>query len=130
MARWSKSKAKLETVLPPLTTEQVRPSTTPNWHQIKMDEGPDPIPLWTVTWDTSKQPGAFNTAHHASRTDAFDCTKRFLRMGFVVYSIKDPAGIELMNEEAINAQFAPEPQAARAPRLPPSELLSAFKVRQ
>jgi hypothetical protein len=107
MARWSKSKAKLETALPPLTTQQSDTSTTPNWHQMKMVEGLLPTALWTVTWDTRRQANAFNTAYHKGQPDAVDCAKRFLRLGFVVYSIKDPEGSEIMDETAINERFKP-----------------------
>ncbi len=107
MAKWSKSKAKLETALPPLTTQQSERSTTPNWHQLKMVEGLAPTASWTVTWDTRRKADAFNTAHHKGQNDAVDCAKRFLRLGFVVYSIKDPDGSEIMDETAINAHCKP-----------------------
>lgn len=105
MVKWSKTKAKLETLLPPLTTALGSASATPNWHQIKMTEGLAPTPLWAVTWDTKRQADAFNTAHHKSQSDALDCAKRFLQLGFVVYSIKDPEGSEVMDETAIARQF-------------------------
>jgi hypothetical protein len=107
MPKWSKAKAKLETVLPPLTTEQDERSTTPNWHQIKMVEGSTPTSFWTVIWDTRRQPDAFNTAHHKAQEDAVDCAKRFLRLGFLVYSIRDPDGVEIMDEAAIGERLKP-----------------------
>src|SRR5579864_3068613 len=107
MAKWSKAKAGLETKLPPLTTEH--PFRGPNWHQVAKIENPEPAPLWTVIWDTSRNPDAFNKAHHMTEAAAIDCAKRFLRLGFIVYSIKDAAGIETMNEATINKHFKPPP---------------------
>ena len=100
MARWSKSKADIATKLPPLTTDS--PSAGPNWHQAAKIENPEPAPLWTVLWDTSRNTGSFNKAHHMNEAAAIDCAKRFLRLGFIVYSIRDASGAETMDEKAIN----------------------------
>lgn len=117
MANWSKAKASLQTKLPPLTTDQ--PFRGPNWHQVGKAKNPEPAPLWTVTWDTSRRVNASNKAHHATEQAAIDCAKQFLRMGFIVYSIKDASGVETMNEAAINKQFKLAPIPERAPRFTP-----------
>lgn len=103
MARWSKAKAQAETKLPPLTTEK---DLATNWHKINTD-GAKPEPFWTVTWDTSRKPDAFNTAQLKTEEEAMDCARRFLRMGCIVYSIKDSSGAEVLNEAAISERFKP-----------------------
>ena len=105
MARWSKQKANLEIKLPPLTTENA--STGPNWHAIGSAETPPGEVCWTVTWDTARNPDSFNTARLKNETEAVASAKQFLRMGFVVYSIKNASGAETMNETAINDRFGP-----------------------
>jgi hypothetical protein len=119
MAKWSKSKAQTEMKLPPLTTDQEQ--TTPDWHKIKMVEKLDPAALWTVTWDTSRQSALFNTAYQKTEAEATDCAKRFLRLGFVVYSIRDPSGTEVMDETAIATRFKPELPPAKSWRAPPRD---------
>ncbi len=111
MAKWSKTKAGLETKLPPLTTDL--PFRGPNWHAVAKTRSADPEPLWTVTWDTTRNPEASNQAHHLTEAAAIDCAKQFLRLGFIVYSIKDASGIETMNEEAINSLLRPPPLPER-----------------
>ena len=107
MAKWSKAKAGLETKLPPLTTDQ--PSRGPNWHKIGQRENPEPTPSWTVIWNTSRHADASNKAQHMTEEAAIDCARRFLRLGFIVYSIKDASGVETMNEATINKQLKPAP---------------------
>ena len=104
--KWTKSSGKFGTQLPPLTTDEGK-STTPNWHRIKMAEGIEQATQWRVTWDTTRRDGVFNTAQDATRGAALERAKKFLQMGFVVYSIVDPAGNGTMTEEAIAAQLMP-----------------------
>lgn len=112
MARWSKAKAGLETKLPPLTTDLS--SRGPNWHMVAKTKNAEPAPLWTVIWDTTRNPEAFNQAHHLTEAAAIDCARQFLRLGFIVYSIKDASGIETMDEAAINSHLKPAPLPERA----------------
>ena len=121
MAKWSKAKADLGTKLPPLTTDQ--PLRGPNWHKIGQIANPEPAPLWTVSWDTQRHGDAFNKAHHMNEDAAIDCAKRFLRLGFIVYSIKDASGIETMDEATINKHFKPAPLPEKPARFPPRTLL-------
>ncbi len=111
MPKWPKAKGGWETKLPPLTTDQ--PFRGPNWHMVAKTENAEPAPLWTVMWDTTRNPGAFNQAHHMTEAAAIDCARQFLRLGFIVYSIRDASGIETMNEAAINSHLKPEPLPER-----------------
>jgi hypothetical protein len=114
MARWSKQKADLETRLPPLTTDHG--SAGPDWHSINKAETPEAKVQWTVTWDTARHADAFNTSYHKSEPEAIESAKRFLRLGFVVYSIKDGSGLETMDERTIKERLAPAPLPQTAAR--------------
>ena len=112
MPRWSKHKAESEIKLPPLTTDNN--SAGPNWHAINKVEASSGETGWTVIWDTARNPDTFNTAHLKNEAEAIASARKFLRMGFVVYSIKDAAGAETMDESAINDRLGPS-QVLRAP---------------
>jgi hypothetical protein len=102
MARFSKTQS--ETKLPPLTTEQDHAT---NWHRSTTRQTPEAPALWSVTWDTSPHADAFNTAYHKTEEEAADCARRFLKLGFVVYSIKDATGTEVMDEAAVAERYSP-----------------------
>lgn len=114
MARWSKQKAESEIKLPPLTTE--RGTAGSDWHSINKAETSETKAQWTVSWDTARHADTFNTSCHKSEQEAISSARRFLRLGFVVYSIKDPSGIEKMDEPAINQQLAPALPPKTSPR--------------
>jgi hypothetical protein len=111
MARWSKQKAESDIKLPPLTTDHG--SAGADWHSINKVEASEEKTQWTVSWDTVRHIDTFNTSSHKSEQEAIASARRFLRLGFVVYSIRDPAGVEKMDEPAINEQLGPA--------LPPKE---------
>ena len=114
MARWSKQKAELDINLPPLSTDHG--SAGPDWHSINKTEASEAKAEWTVSWDTARHADTFNTACHKSEQEAIASARRFLRLGFVVYSIKDPFGIEKMDEPAINEQLGPAPLPKTSPQ--------------
>ncbi len=115
----SNSKSKSETKLPPLTTDQGETTNT-NWHRLTLAEGAEQITFWTVTWDTSRRDGVFNTAQDATQSAALDRARQMLRMNFVVYKICEPSGAVFLDEAAIYTRLAPKPAAPSEPRrLPP-----------
>ena len=106
MARWSKQKAESDIKLPPLTTDHG--SRAAGWHSINKIGTSEEKAQWTVSWDTARHAGTFNTSSHKSEPEAIAGARRFLRLGFVVYSIKDPSGLERMDESAINEKLGNE----------------------
>lgn len=114
MARWSKQKAESDIKLPPLTTDHA--SAGADWHSINKTEASEAKAQWTVSWDTARHADTFNTSCHKSEEEAIASARRFLRLGFVVYSIRDPSGIEKMDEPAINQQLAPALPPKTSPR--------------
>lgn len=115
----SKSKSKSDTKLPPLTTDEGETTNT-NWHRLTLAEGAEQVTSWTVTWDTSRRDGVFNTAQDATQSAALDRAKQMLRMKFIVYKICEPSGAVFLDEAEINERLGPKPAAPREPRrLPP-----------
>jgi hypothetical protein len=114
MARWSKQKAESDIKLPPLTTDHG--SAGADWHSINKIETAEEKAQWTVNWDTSPHADTSNTSCHKSEQEAIASARRFLRLGFIVYSITDPAGIEKMDEPAINEQLGPPSPPKTSPR--------------
>jgi hypothetical protein len=111
MAKWSKGKD--EPKLPPLTTEQDHAT---NWHKSTTRPTREEPALWIVKWDTRRKSGTFNTSYQKGEAEAIDCARKFLKLGFVVYSITDPHGTEVMGEAAIAQRFNPETSGTKITR--------------
>jgi hypothetical protein len=64
---------------------------------------------WTIWWDMHRRASSegWSRAMESSEEDALQRTKRFLKLGFVVYAIKDPNGATFMDEAQIADHFAP-----------------------
>jgi hypothetical protein len=105
---WTKAKGKSAAGLrlPPLTTDKGK-IPTKDWHKITMAQGIDQPALWSVTWDTTRRDAEPNTAQDTTQSAAFERARKFLSLGFVVYSIVDPTGVDSMTEAAINERFKP-----------------------
>jgi hypothetical protein len=94
-----------------------------NWHQLSVAQ-PDSGARWTIIWDTKRraETDGRNTAVEKFESAALDRAKHLLRMGFVVYEIREPQGSVYLEETEINRRFAPPEKPARAaPRLPPED---------
>lgn len=63
---------------------------------------------WIVWWDMHRRPesSGWSRAVESSQQDALQRAGRFLKLGFVVYAIKDPAGTVFMDEAQIADHFA------------------------
>jgi hypothetical protein len=62
---------------------------------------------WSVLWETAARPdGQWSVARTQTEASAFESAAHFLKLGFVVHAIKDPAGRIAMNAESIEARFA------------------------
>jgi hypothetical protein len=71
---------------------------------------------WTIWWDMHRRPGSegWSRAVESSEEDALQRAERFLKLGFVVYAIKDPKGAVFMDEAQIAGHFAARAQLAAA----------------
>lgn len=76
---------------------------------------------WTVIWDTERHPDseARNTALEKSEADALDRARHILRMGFVVYEVRDSSGAVLFEEAALKEKLGLSADATpKPPKLP------------
>jgi hypothetical protein len=62
---------------------------------------------WTVLWETTARPdGQWSAVRTQTEASALESAAHFLKLGFVVHAIKDPAGRIAMDAESIEARFA------------------------
>jgi hypothetical protein len=72
-------------------------------HLEALDVGPP----WTVLWDTTTPAsGVWSVARAVSEHDALERAAHFIKLGFVVHAIKDPAGAVFMDHGAVTSRFA------------------------
>ena len=64
-------------------------------------------PPWTIWWDMHRRGDAASSsrAMESSQDDALQRAERFLKLGFVVYAIRDPKGEIFMTEAQIAERF-------------------------
>ena len=69
---------------------------------------------WTIWWDMHPRSGSegWNRAVESNEEDALLRAERFLKLGFVVYAIKNPEGVLFMDDAQILAHFAARGAAA------------------
>ena len=62
---------------------------------------------WTIWWDLHRRVGSegWNRAVESNEEDALLRAERFLKLGFVVYAIKDPKSAVFMDEVQISEHF-------------------------
>ena len=62
---------------------------------------------WTIFWDMRRHPGTerWNRAIEATKAESLERAQRFLKLGFVVYAIRDPVGTMVMDEAQIRERF-------------------------
>jgi hypothetical protein len=67
---------------------------------------------WTILWDMHRRPGreGWSRAIESNEGEALQRAGRFLKLGFVVYEIRDTKGLVFMDEAAISKRFKPAPR--------------------
>jgi hypothetical protein len=74
-----------------------------NGNHINVDSGPP----WAVLWNTAMRPdGQWSTVRTQTEAAAVERATHFVKLGFVVYAIKDPSGMVVMDANAIMSRFA------------------------
>jgi hypothetical protein len=63
--------------------------------------------LWTIWWDMRRRAGTegWSRATEPTQDEALQRTERFLKLGFIVYAIRDPRGTIFMDEAQIDEHF-------------------------
>jgi hypothetical protein len=92
-------------------SRQMRPKS--NWQNLTV-RTVDTGERWAISWDTQRKPGADgrNRAEEKNQRAALERARHLLRMGFVVYEIRDPAGALFLDEAHIRQHFGLAPAAA------------------
>ncbi len=69
-----------------------------------------------------RRPGAegWSRATEKTEEEALQRAERFLKLGFVVYEIRDPKGLVFMDEAAISKRFKPAPRPGSGPGQKPT----------
>jgi hypothetical protein len=64
---------------------------------------------WTILWDMHRRPGkdGWSRAVESNEAEALQRAERFLKLGFVVYEIRDATGRLFMDEAAVGQRFKP-----------------------
>ena len=67
---------------------------------------------YTIWWDMHRRSGSegWSRAVESSEDEALQRAERFLKLGFIVYAIKDPKGSVVMDEAQITERFAAREQ--------------------
>ncbi len=75
---------------------------------------PDASLSWTIWWDMHRRSGSegWSRATESNEEEAVQRAERFVKLGFVVYAIKDPKGEVFMDEAQITAHIAARAQLA------------------
>jgi hypothetical protein len=74
-------------------------------------------PPWIVLWETSaRSDDQWSVVRTPTEASALESAAHFLKLGFVVHAIKDPAGKVVMDASSIEARFAQ--RNAGAPAIP------------
>ncbi len=92
-------------------SRQTRPKS--NWQNLTVrtvDNGE----RWAIFWDTQRKVSSDgrNRAEEKNQRAALERARHLLRMGFVVYEIRDPADALFLDEPRIRQHFGLGPVAA------------------
>jgi hypothetical protein len=66
---------------------------------------------WTILWDMHRRPGneGWSRATERNEGEALQRAERFLKLGFVVYEIRNPEGLVVHDKAAIRKRFKSMP---------------------
>lgn len=86
-----------------------RTRSTLGWNHLSATDA-DTGKRWTVIWDTKRREGAGNrnTASEKLETAALDRARHILRLGFIVYEIRDPSGFMHLDEAGVKQRLWPQ----------------------
>jgi hypothetical protein len=79
-----------------------KPRSNSNWHHLSAREADDGK-RWSIIWDVARKPGTDgrNTALEKFEAGALDRARHILRMGFIVYEIRQPSGSVYLEEAGV-----------------------------
>jgi hypothetical protein len=88
------------------TKQWPRKSYGSSWHRLSVTEA-DNGERWTIVWDTQRRPGGEgrSIAREKLQSGALDRARHILRMGFVVYEIREPSGALFLDGDALHQRL-------------------------
>lgn len=77
-----------------------------SWQHLSVTEA-DNGERWTIVWDTQRRPGVEgrSVAREKLENGALDRARHILRMGFVVYEIREPSGALYLDGDALRQRL-------------------------
>jgi hypothetical protein len=77
-----------------------------NWHHLSATEF-DNGERWSIVWDTQRRPGVDgrSTALEKLEHGALERARHILRMGFIVYEIRQPSGSVFLEEAGVRQRL-------------------------
>lgn len=81
------------------TKEWPRKRSTSSWHHLSVGDA-DNGERWSIIWDIERKPGpdGRNTALEKFEAGALERARHMMRMGFIVYEIRQPSGSVYLEE--------------------------------
>jgi hypothetical protein len=83
-----------------------KPRSTSSWHHLSAPDS-DNGKRWSIIWDVVRKPGSEgrSTALEKFEAGALDRARHILRMGFIVYEIREPSGSVYLEEGGLRERF-------------------------
>ena len=81
---------------------------------------------WTILWDMHRRIGSdgWSRAVESNEGEALQRAERFLKLGFVVYEIRDPKGSVVHDEVAISKRLKPTPRPESLSEQAPAAIMT------
>jgi hypothetical protein len=89
-----------------MDTRQRKTKSSFAWQNLSVGTA-DNGERWSVVWDTARKPGTDgrNTALEKFESGALERARHMLRMGFIVYEIRQPSGTIFLEEEGVRERL-------------------------
>jgi hypothetical protein len=83
-----------------------KPRSNFNWHNLSARET-DTGKRWSIIWDVVRKPSTEgrNIALEKFEHSALDRARHILRMGFIVYEIREPSGSVFLEEAGLRQRL-------------------------
>ncbi len=87
-----------------------KPRSTLSWQHLSVGEA-DNGQRWRIVWDTERkpEPDGRNTALERYEQGALDRARHMLRMGFIVYEIRQPSGSLYLEDAGLLQRLGLQP---------------------
>jgi len=89
-----------------MDTRQRKTKSSFAWQNLSVGTA-DNGERWSVVWDTARKPGTEgrNIALEKLESGALERARHMLRMGFIVYEIRQPSGLVFLEEQGVRERL-------------------------